>query len=1262
MNEQRVRYCLQEALNKADPDLLSSPDYDFNAFVQYTLENGEEAAQKIFIERYDTLIDFSLQPQADVDFKRGSQIVFSAGYNEKERTIKLALAAFCEKHDPNISEKVFRKLVKFALDNGVDTLNKKFLFKHYGEGIEISFGNGETKNESPIQKKSSQVIEIPEEIRHRNNYYLDTTRLKHNLGSYFRENGLSYKDTEEELNNWVEWANTEVGMEMLNKRFLGHFGLTLNQFLINKRVPIHINFEQKPSEPTFEDTDSHAFDFPDEESIAETVLTTVFSESLPEGAIQDELHQFNGLPSSVQTTGPPSYVGHLAEIEFEEMTDDEVIEELEKFYLEVDTKKLQEMDSVLYAARRFGRAKLNKYLFKIYGKCLDSNPKPQIQEAASTKKAKPPGMGYTRDHRETPGARRQSKVIIDGKTLRGIGPGPSSLIGSVTGSIGLTTKQSEADMINKTSLREKEIKKEVGKSVDISFVGMHEDQGIGTLVRTNQRIKRTLRSAPPPNLVPGIERQEEAPAVSPIFVRQVTAETEDKEKADEAQFKSKEIYETADYETDLGDEAAGSETDLEKAEAEISRESMESESVLIRQRSRTIQREIKSIKVENELSSEFDSKVKSSDSEEGNEENKDDPITVLKDMQQQTKESLEESELPKEEISSIIQEKPKQKIGFKGKISNLAKGVVNVVQRRRSVNEDAHPEVVVTKGDLKEPKKKASKARRRSVLQRRASDAVVAEVTTKIGKGKIRLVTPEYVKKAETFRKSKKRPDTKNESILNVSVKACGNYRFDLYSPTGSCVCGFSKYEHQDTQQGNIFGVNRRFRSLRKPSQGGDIRFNVSINDMTLLQEYDQLFFTDGYSIKALKLNATVLKTKFIGGKRTLIPGKILIKLFVDAEINETSQVEYIMVQHLSSKSGLEQQEYKCIPFRVGYLSVECFINFMEILTELSEASHLNITFNEEQYERGALWFSENLSPEDINFKAASKTGVRKVEGVEVISKGRVVSKLTVIKLESRMFLVWYDKHEEKLLYSNLLLPKDFAGLVTAEVKVHELVVLQSLKTITWLKGSNKLLLSANSKNGVSLEMYEAEYTLDRGLELVPCSCEFCSNEDILDFIRSAGVLDIAFTKRFIYILTPGNGIMRVGNTGTRSRNIQIYFSEDRVQDVAFCVLNDWTLYIVDQASKSLYRLNVYGHQLEKLPFSLVTPSKLICLNQNHEEQSLLVAERLGKIRKISFKTRRDKTGNDVTVFDIVSNSNLQVLYSKLETTNNFWYSSFYTA
>eukprot|EP00924_Labyrinthula_sp_SR-Ha-C_P009222 snap_masked-scaffold_2-processed-gene-16.17-mRNA-1 protein AED:1.00 eAED:1.00 QI:0/-1/0/0/-1/1/1/0/653 len=338
LSREDIRKHLLTFLSENDPDLIPS-GYDLTGLVDYALNNGVQAVQELFRSRYNKTVDFSRRIDANEEFKNITRSV-SAQFEKNQMKVRMELGKFFQRYDPEMLEKedVLKKMVDFAINNGVAKLNEKFLLKRYQVGLpEFQITKAKANAQLAVVQKT--------------NFGLDTKRLKMNLVRYFQT--IQRPDAVPQVDQYVDWANTEVGIEVLDSRFNGLFGHAFLETLASIGVEGHSNYELggKPS-------------------ISPKTPTVAASEP----GIADDEHSSDAYDS--EYSSEEEFVDDSAEQRpFSEMSQEEIMQELTAFYTEYDPGNLGNVEKIVSQAKKLGRGKLNELLHNMFGHHLAFVPK-----------------------------------------------------------------------------------------------------------------------------------------------------------------------------------------------------------------------------------------------------------------------------------------------------------------------------------------------------------------------------------------------------------------------------------------------------------------------------------------------------------------------------------------------------------------------------------------------------------------------------------------------------------------------------------------------------------------------------------------------------------------------------------------------------------------------------------------------------------------------------------------------------------------------
>lgn len=353
----RLRKLLVKYYQENDPVILNQ-GFDINGLVNFTAEKGIDVVNNMLFKKYGKAID----PDEDTGtalqgFNRMSQAfnTSSTVIVKKEQEFRQKLYLYFQKHDPAFTTQAraqaFEKFVKFAMLNGLEKLSDKLRAKYNAPiaGIAVTAEQDQTDD-------SEQMDVDIDDAQFGNNglnpFNLDVSRLRDDLAFFYTQN----EDEEqlEVLDQLTDWA-CEIGVDALNKNLQQIYGQTLNEVLEENNRPIHFNKDKPAQESTVEEVRALP-----PEPVAEPVVEPVKQEAQVNHEIVEEV-------KIVQTALP-----------FEEMSDEELLEELRLFYERHDPKNIENLSRVLQVARKMGRNKLNLQLKEIYEDTLQPLPRREV--------------------------------------------------------------------------------------------------------------------------------------------------------------------------------------------------------------------------------------------------------------------------------------------------------------------------------------------------------------------------------------------------------------------------------------------------------------------------------------------------------------------------------------------------------------------------------------------------------------------------------------------------------------------------------------------------------------------------------------------------------------------------------------------------------------------------------------------------------------------------------------------------------------------
>lgn len=336
LDKNRLRKLLFKFYQENDP-LILQQGFDINGLVEFTMEKGVGVLNRMLKKKYNKVIDVNEDMgSAKQNFNRLSQGLTASTYIiGKEQEYREKLHKFFQKHDQNMisaaRQQQFEKFIKFAMLNGLDKLSEK-LRQKYGEGVDASPG-------AEVEQEAVQVDQNVFGNTGKNPFKLDVNRLRDDLEYFYTQ----MEDVEqlEVLDETTDWA-CEIGIEELDKNLEQLYGTSLNNFLESVGKELHKNFIEPKNEPALP------------------------AREIPPTPDFDEGGEFEIVQETIEVPAPVR--------EFEEMSDEEILAELEQFYRTYDPENLENLEKVLELSRRIGRAALNNHLHQIYEDTLSPVP------------------------------------------------------------------------------------------------------------------------------------------------------------------------------------------------------------------------------------------------------------------------------------------------------------------------------------------------------------------------------------------------------------------------------------------------------------------------------------------------------------------------------------------------------------------------------------------------------------------------------------------------------------------------------------------------------------------------------------------------------------------------------------------------------------------------------------------------------------------------------------------------------------------------
>lgn len=317
----RLRALILQFYSANDPGKLKM-GLDVNGMVEWTSRNGIDALNQMLLNQFNKVIDVNLKVGNKRDqFKRMSNAFTPNVYADiqaqsaaaaqkeknKEMTIRIKLQKFYMKNDPSKVQNM-DKLVKFAMYHGEDKLNEKLQGK-YGYGLE-SVSTDDVSDDEDLDDGNNIAQEsVAENQLH---HSIDKGKVKKDLIKFLK----SENDDEqlEVVDEMVDWAS-KIGMEEFNEKLEQMYGISLEDKL-------------------------------------------------------KDLERQRRIENAGSVDRPRSEYSEIEATPFAEMTDDDIREELIRFYSRHDMSIVERISDVIHVAKQLGREDLNGKLTEIYGENL----------------------------------------------------------------------------------------------------------------------------------------------------------------------------------------------------------------------------------------------------------------------------------------------------------------------------------------------------------------------------------------------------------------------------------------------------------------------------------------------------------------------------------------------------------------------------------------------------------------------------------------------------------------------------------------------------------------------------------------------------------------------------------------------------------------------------------------------------------------------------------------------------------------------------
>jgi len=238
--------------------------------------------------------------------------------SNQEQKLRKALVSFYEKHDPSKIDNI-HKLLRFAKYHGIEALNEKIESK-YGVGVMQPKDRSSYRSKPSIidddslnsEEELEMALDAMDKQSHRLKLHdIDREQLRYDLIAFYKSENDSAQI--EVVDNMIEWA-ARIGMDEFNEKLEQIYGISLEDKM-------------------------------------------------------KDLQRQNKVAQ--RRTYKDSVYSHTSEKKFENMTEEEITQELSLFFQKHDPSALHMIGERVKIAKRIGRADLNEKLESLYGETLD---------------------------------------------------------------------------------------------------------------------------------------------------------------------------------------------------------------------------------------------------------------------------------------------------------------------------------------------------------------------------------------------------------------------------------------------------------------------------------------------------------------------------------------------------------------------------------------------------------------------------------------------------------------------------------------------------------------------------------------------------------------------------------------------------------------------------------------------------------------------------------------------------------------------------